>query len=517
MYRQCFLLIWAIGSLNVAGLFAQEIDPVARFSESITAQDFRSHIYFLADDLLEGRETGERGMHLAALYIKTRFMGYGLAPGVDPTEHYQYFYMNRTQIENATLSLGDKECAYKEQFFAFDSEIPDSLEGKLEFVGYGIQSESYDNLQHVKLKDKIAIAFAGDPAPPKPNARMYQQVSDWSDRRGPIEAAGAKALLMIVPDKSYKTISRFARKTSMKISDGGPGRMPVFFIQESASTELFAKAKADHKELMVQLAESDKIPKTKLKKSRVSLKAEVNRASTPAMNVLGYLEGSEKPEELLIITGHYDHIGVGNSGEVNNGADDDASGTSAVLELAEAFSLAARNGYRPKRSILFMTVSGEEKGLLGSKFYTEHPIYPLENTIANLNIDMIGRIGTEYLDSPDSTNYIYVIGADKLSSELHDINETANGTYTQLKLDYKYNDEKDPNRFYYRSDHYNFAKNGIPVVFYFNGTHEDYHRSGDDPDKIRYDKAAKITRLVFATAWKLANQENRIVVDQTGK
>ena len=379
--------------------------------------------------------------------------------------------------------------------------------------------EEYDNLQHVKLKDKIAVAFAGEPTSSTSrasNRRMYQQVSTWSERRVAVEEAGAKALLMIVPDKTYKTISRFARRTSMKISDGGASAMPVFFIKESATDEMFANAKADAGELKSQLTESDKVPKARLKKTSFSLRANVERSSNPAMNVLGYLEGSEKPDELLIITGHFDHIGVGNSGEVNNGADDDASGTSAVLELAEAFSLAAEAGYRPKRSILFMTVSGEEKGLLGSKFYTEHPIYPLKNTVANLNIDMIGRIGKEYLESPDSTNYIYVIGADKLSSELHDINETANGTYTQLKLDYKYNDDKDPNRFYYRSDHYNFAKNNIPVVFYFNGTHEDYHRSGDDPDKITYEKAAKVTRLVFATAWELANREKRIVVDQGG-
>ncbi|MEM7375410.1 MAG: M28 family peptidase [Bacteroidota bacterium] len=511
-----FFLIIVLG-LQFPIAFSQEIDPVVRFSETIKAEDLQSHIYFLADDLLEGRETGERGMHLAALYIKTRFMRFGLTSGVPDNGFYQNFFMERTVIEEANMRLGETQCQFRDHFFTFNSSMPDSLEGKLEFVGFGLNTVTYDNLQHAKLKGKIAVAFAGSPTETEDKKRMYDQVKEWSERKEGVENAGAKAMLMIVPDKTYKTISRFARRRSMRISDGKDSGIPLIFVQESAAASLFQKAKIDPAVLMDQLATSDELPKVKLRKSSFKLTAKVDRTSNKAMNVLGYLEGSEKADELLIITGHFDHIGISRKGEVNNGADDDASGTSAVLELAEAFSLAAKAGHRPKRSILFMTVSGEEKGLLGSDFYTEHPIYPLDKTIANLNIDMIGRIGKEYLNSADSSNYIYVIGADKLSSELHSINEQANDQYTQLKLDYKYNDENDPNRFYYRSDHYNFAKNGIPVIFYFNGTHKDYHRPGDDPEKIGYEKAAKVTRLVFATAWELANRDSRIIVDQEGK
>jgi Zn-dependent M28 family amino/carboxypeptidase len=182
----------------------------------------------------------------------------------------------------------------------------------------------------------------------------------------------------------------------------------------------------------------------------------------------------------------------------------------AVLELAQAFARARSDGFGPRRSILFMTVSGEEKGLLGSEFYTAHPVFPLQNTVANLNIDMIGRVDEAHAGNP---GYIYLIGSDKLSSELHTISEEANRRFTNLQLDYKYNDPADPNRFYYRSDHYNFAKNKIPVIFYFNGTHADYHQPTDDVEKIDFNKIKKIARLVFFTAWDIANREQRIKVD----
>ena len=226
-------------------------------------------------------------------------------------------------------------------------------------------------------------------------------------------------------------------------------------------------------------------------------------------NVLGYIEGTDKKEELIIITAHYDHLGKHDS-LIFNGADDDGSGTVAALEIAEAFMLAKKEGKGPRRSILVMPVSGEEKGLLGSKYYTEHPIYPLEQTIANLNIDMIGRIG-DFHTEPD---YVYLIGSDRLSTELHDISEEVNKKYIGLDLDYTFNDEEDPNRYYYRSDHYNFAKNNIPVIFYFNGIHEDYHKSTDTIEKIDFKKIETITRLVFLTAWELANREERIIVDK---
>ena len=230
----------------------------------------------------------------------------------------------------------------------------------------------------------------------------------------------------------------------------------------------------------------------------------------PSENVVAFIEGSEKPDEIIVISAHFDHVGQTGE-EIFNGADDDGSGTVAIMKIAEAFQNAAKNGNGPKRSILFLHVTGEEKGLLGSAYYVKYPIFPLKNTVANLNIDMIGRVDEAHTNNPD---FVYLIGSDKLSTELHEISEAINTKFTNLTLDYTYNDDNEPNRFYYRSDHYNFAKNNIPIIFYFNGTHEDYHRPSDTPDKINYEVLAKRTQLVFFTAWELANRNERIVVDK---
>ncbi|MFA5556260.1 MAG: M28 family metallopeptidase [Flavobacteriaceae bacterium] len=229
-------------------------------------------------------------------------------------------------------------------------------------------------------------------------------------------------------------------------------------------------------------------------------------------NIWVYFEGGEKKDEVIVISAHYDHVGMKNN-EIYNGADDNGSGTSALLEIADAFVQAKKAGHTPKRSILFLHVTGEEYGLHGSRYYAANPILPLEKTIANINIDMIGRRGD---GKKSNDNYVYVIGSDRLSTDLHKLSENAN-EYVGLELDYTYNDLNDPNRFYYRSDHYNFARKGIPAIFYFDGVHEDYHKATDTPDKIDFPLYAKRTKLAFATAWKLANVEDRPIIDKDGK
>jgi Peptidase family M28 len=227
-------------------------------------------------------------------------------------------------------------------------------------------------------------------------------------------------------------------------------------------------------------------------------------------NIWAFIEGSEKPNEILVISAHYDHIGIEN-GKIFNGADDDGSGTVALLEIANAFQKAKNEGHGPKRSILFLHVTGEEHGLHGSRFYTENPLFPLEQTIADVNIDMIGRRDEFHKDSND---YVYLIGSDYLSSDLYKTCEYANKKYVNIKLDYKFNDKSDPNRYYYRSDHYNFAKHNIPSVFLFNGVHADYHGEFDEVDKIEFDALARRTQLAFGIAWELANKKDRPKVDK---
>ena len=236
-----------------------------------------------------------------------------------------------------------------------------------------------------------------------------------------------------------------------------------------------------------------------------------------SQNVLGYIEGSDPvlKNELVIVSAHYDHLGKRGE-QIYHGADDNGSGTSSVLEIAQALSEAKKQGKGPRRSVLCLLMTGEEKGLLGSKYYVTFPVFPLEKTVADVNIDMVGRVDEKY-EKLKNPNYIYVIGADKLSQDLHDVNEKMNATYSKLTLDYTYNDENDPNRYYYRSDHYNFAEKGIPAIFYFNGTHDDYHRPTDTIDKINFEKMTKIAQLAYFTACEIANRDERLRITKKTK
>lgn len=241
-------------------------------------------------------------------------------------------------------------------------------------------------------------------------------------------------------------------------------------------------------------------------------KSHFSKDSPSTQNIVAFIEGSEFPEEVIIISGHLDHLGVTEDG-IFYGADDNASGTAALMEIAQAFSLAKEAGHGPKRSLLFLHLTAEESGLLGSSYYVKNPIYALENTVANLNIDMIGRIDKIH-EEKQIDDYIYIIGADRISTELHYISEAANSQFTHLKLDYRYNEENESNRFYYRSDHYNFASRNIPIIFYFNGEHEDYHQPTDTAEKINFPLLQKRTQLIFSTAWYLANSKERLKVDK---
>jgi Zn-dependent M28 family amino/carboxypeptidase len=253
---------------------------------------------------------------------------------------------------------------------------------------------------------------------------------------------------------------------------------------------------------------------SKVKSGFITYSVTSNITPIKSENILGFLEGTDKKEEIVVITAHYDHIGISHGGEgdkINNGADDDGSGTVSVLQLAKVFAQAKKDGKGPRRSILFMTVTGEEKGLLGSEYYSEHPVLPLDKTVVDLNIDMIGRRDPQH---KDSAPYVYVIGSDKLSSELHTLSEATNKANVNLIFDYLYNAEEHPDRIYYRSDHWNFARKNVPIIFYFDGIHEDYHAPSDQIDKIEFDLLQKRAQTVFYTAWEIANRENRLVVDK---
>jgi Zn-dependent M28 family amino/carboxypeptidase len=311
---------------------------------------------------------------------------------------------------------------------------------------------------------------------------------------------GVAAILWV--SNNYPRTTPADRKQREKLDGFQPSILPQqFYISENVA-RAFIKDYSEVKSL-----------NTVVKKYSADLLLEVKKQtkSLQSSNVIAILEGSDLKDEYLLLTAHYDHLGK-NDSAIYYGADDDGSGTVSILELAEAFTKAKAAGKGPRRSIVFMTVSGEEKGLLGSEYYAGHATIPLEKITANLNIDMIGRSDPKR-NYGDSLNYVYVVGDDKLSSDLRTISEAINKKYTELELDYKYNDPNDKEQIYYRSDHYNFAKNGVPIIFYFNGTHADYHKPTDTPDKINYKLMSKRAQLVFYTAWEMANRNEMLKRD----
>ena len=492
--KRCFYF-W-IGGLGLLGCLQpntrtdppDDLDRVAMFyAQSIRDTDIRYHISALAHDSMAGRETGHIGQKKAAKYIASAFERLGLRPIV-PTEsgefsYYQPFPVDRTAWSHNYMRSDRQQYDHlKDMIYLSDRRVPEEKNLEMVFVSSDTEAPS-------AAKEWTGKLLAFD----------LNSFHDWRSKISLLRAQQAAGAVFFV-DEQQEDFTRHIHQHQRYLN-----ARYTFPQQVTRDTQplLFALPSAVFSDFFgVPYANRLQI---KGQKTQLALKTTEQIQSMQTENVLGYLEGTDKKEEVLILTAHYDHLGQ--RGEsIYNGADDNASGTSAILELAEAFTYAAKQGHRPRRSILFMAVSGEEKGLLGSYYYTLHPVLPLAQTIANLNIDMIGRIDEFHEGDP---NYVYLIGSDKLSQELHDISEEANTRYTQLALDYRYNADDDPNRFYYRSDHYNFARQNIPIIFYFNGTHVDYHEPTDTIDKIVFSKVTHITQLIFHTAWALAQRDTR--------
>ncbi|WP_064196885.1 MULTISPECIES: M28 family peptidase [Emticicia] len=518
--------------LMSTAIYAQ--DKSSEFASSITAQDLKRHLTYIASDSLEGRDTGSEGQKKAANYIAKHFADLGLrpiAPQKDGSKGYfQPFNLYRKVWKDAYIKIGNKKKEFFKDYYPNGlTSIPDEQSISVIFAGYGIEQDNYSDYKDISVEGKAVVFFDGEPKD-KEGKWMFTkdaEKSEWSDRSGlqkKINIAlthGAKMFFVVSATDASKfsslaaerkaVLSRFNQLSfnSSNSSEKATAN-PTFFVSSEMAAEMLDTKITKLSKAVDEIAQTGQSTAKKLKSSKISIKVERGEVPVETQNVLGFLEGTDKKDEVVLITAHYDHVGIQN-GQIHNGADDDGSGTCAVLEIAEAFAKAKQAGNGPRRSILFMTVTGEEKGLLGSQYYTDKdPIVPLANTVCDLNIDMIGRIDKQHAPKEE---YVYLIGSDKLSSELHKISEDVNKKYINFDLDYTFNDPKDPNRFYYRSDHYNFAKNKIPVIFYFTGVHEDYHRPGDDVEKILFPKYQQISRLVFQTAWELVNRDERIKVD----
>ncbi|MES2416617.1 MAG: M28 family peptidase [Bacteroidota bacterium] len=512
-----------------------------KFSQTINKDRAYSHLSILASDEYEGRETGTKGAWMAADYIKKQFQSFGLKgpvkDGSDP--YFQKIDLVTYDITGSSLAINGQTKQVNKDYLIANSGVGinglNVTASEVVFAGYGLNKEGYNDYEGVNVEDKVVMIFAsGDPtgkATAVATDRASQRAMMMARQKmmGYLVQNKVKAILLIDPafDKmpEYSKVSAANGRIMLKNKESlarlqRPVPYTAITISPATADEILKVGGTSVEAVTKKIAESGK-PASQTIAVNFSVNAEKKENMHRGENVLGFLEGSDPKlkEEVLVITGHYDHIGLNKdpnaADKVYNGADDDGSGTTGVLLIAEAFAKAKKAGKGPKRSILFMTVVGEEKGLLGSEWYSENPVFPVENTIADLNTDMIGRIGEEYLGKPDSANYIYSVGSFKLSTELGQIAEKINDTYTKMKLDYKYDDPKDPEQIYYRSDHYNFAKLGIPVIFYYDGMlGKDYHGLGDEVSKINFDLLAKRAHLTYYIGWELANRANRPVVDK---
>lgn len=489
-----------------------KVDPFP-YAETITESELKEHLYIYASDEFEGRDTGKPGQKKAVEYLKAEYIKMGIPAAKPDGDYFQDVPLSINKLPTGSITINGKEYVNGEGILSFSSAT-----GKYDNVVYvsnGIEEENYSDYAGLDVEGKIVLMKAGEPVNADGTYTLSgnNEKSIWSNMSESIgkrielaQGKGAIGVIYFDNDNYARFKNRFnhmqannSGRMGLKADDAGD--FFNFIIDASIANALLPNILGEN--------ESKTVP------TQLELNIESDNEDVQSENVVAIIKGSEKPNEYIVISSHLDHVGVNKEGEIYNGADDDGSGTVGMLEIAQAFKAASEAGHGPKRSIVFLHVTAEEKGLLGSKFYTDYdPIFPLSETVANLNIDMIGRIDPK---RKGDRNYIYLIGSDKLSTELHELSEDVNQKYLNIELDYTYNDDNDPNRFYYRSDHYNFAKNNIPIIFYFNGTHDDYHQPGDTPDKINYDLLENRTRLVFLTAWELANRDSRIIVDKVAK
>ncbi|MDP9080356.1 MAG: M28 family peptidase [Bacteroidota bacterium] len=522
--NKLFLTLTALGVVTSA--CAQQNPTAMKYASIISADLAKQHLSIIASDAYEGRETGKPGADKAAHYIADEFKSLGLQPIVkgsyflDVPVVQNSFKVNSFSVNGAALTSGT-------DFTARGGAGTKTIDAKdIVFIGYGISTDSYDDLKGMDLTGKVVMYISnGEPMNDgKSRITGTDKLSDWSGQRSRkrtqlIQSKNPLLMLAVSPTPAALRPGGGGppRSLPMMVKQDGPTPAVIYTIPQSTADQILKSTGKTIADLKASIDQSG-TPQSQFVKADISTSYATEEIPVKAVDVLGYLPGSDPKlkNEVLVISAHYDHIGLmpeGSKDMVNNGADDDGSGTTAIMEIARAFSKAKKDGHGPKRSILFLGNVGEEKGLLGSQYYTDHPVIPLANTITDLNIDMIGRVGTEYIGKADSANYVYVIGSGMLSTDLHNVDEKANKTYTNLILDYKYDDLNDPNSFYTRSDHYNFAKHGVPIIFYFNGVHADYHKPGDEVSKINFPLLAKRAQLVYYTAWDLLNADKRPVVD----
>lgn len=496
-------------------------DPVQlKYAEALTTASAKTHLTLLASPAFEGRGTGQKGGGKAAHYIAEQFKFFGLKAPVHGS-FFQPVHLVKKHYKAEDFQINGTTYQQGKDFYVQGVNTMSNFQtDEVVFIGFGIQDEKYNDLSNVAIKNKVVLVLnEGEPKDKNGNSVITgtNKESEWSTSRFKrLQEIAKQEPKLIIATGSY--VADFIKRFGARLGSGSFALAEPKTAQEN-TVNTVPPVVHFSEELVNQFLSptGKKIEDLKKNPSSFTFPLKVNAAmgliNEPFYdpNVLGLLEGSDLKDEILVVSGHYDHDGILPDGTIFPGADDNGSGTVGVLELARVFSNAKAAGHGPRRSILFIALAAEEKGLLGSKFYTENPIFPLANTVVCLNIDMIGRIDDKHIDG--NHNYVHAIGTDKLSSELKQITEKANSTYTKMELDYMYDDPKDPMRLYYRSDHYNFAQKGIPSAFFFSGLHPHYHTPEDTVDKIDFPMMVKREKLIFHILWEIANRAERIKVD----
>ncbi|HKE30512.1 MAG TPA: M28 family peptidase [Candidatus Angelobacter sp.] len=520
--RKYSLAIFFLFLVSLAGgLPPANLAPVPTASvDSITPTELRMHLEFLASNELGGRYTLSPNFAIVARYLASQLQSYGFRGVGDHGDFLQHFGVisSKPDAEKSGLSItaGGQTTNYSfGDFYTLTGGVEGKAEGQIVFVGAGISSPSQhrDDYANLDVKGKIVLIIGGmGPDPRTPRSESGERAAASHGAVGVLQIPSQRfAEFMKMP--VFK--DRFAARETVRLAKQTDARIPALVLTPALADKLLSSIGLSLKE--VQEAENDhKALSPKVTNASASMTVAFHQRPFTTQNVVGKLDGTdpELKKEYVIISAHYDHLEANEKGEIYPGADDDGSGTTSVLAIAHAMALD-----RPKRSILVIFHAGEELGLLGSEYNTDYaPAVPLENVLADLNIDMIGRSkppgDEERLDAHLSdANTIYLVGSNRLSKELHKISEDTNSQYQKLKLDYYYNDPSNPERIYYRSDHWNYAKHGIPVIFYFDGIHVDYHKPTDTVDKIDFNKMTSVARLVFETGWRLANLDHHLARD----
>jgi hypothetical protein len=538
--------------------------PARRAAEQIKASDLRSYLHFVASDEMEGRDTPSRGLDLAAKFIAMNLSLWGVKPAGDDGTYFQRIALKRTRVDPAAsrAEVGGQRFEHGSGFYDNAPAGGEFTDAPLVYVGHGwlVKSKNINPYEGIDVRGKVLVVAGGGFLPKEAGTSAGALGAAGSDWMHPYEYAVRHGARAVVAMPTYRTLLKWERARlqpqpprehlAVERFETGDGAYTVPAIYEGATGELglnsgrpsgvpfvtasvamldkiFQGERRSAAYLLQQAAEGGSVESFELSAGkRLSLTVAAREETVYTQNVVGVIEGGDPvlKDEYVAVGAHYDHVGVApataataaGADRVYNGADDDGSGTVSVLEMAHAFATAPA---RPKRSLLFVWHAGEEKGLWGSRYFVEHPTVPLARVVAQLNIDMVGRSKragdtskvNEQLTGPGE---IYVIGSKKMSTELGALSERINDSYLGLKFNYRYDDPNDPERFFYRSDHFHYARKGVPIIFYFDGPHEDYHQPSDSPDKIDYEKMEKVARTVFVTAWELASAPARPRVDK---